>query len=448
MASPVQNSFGIHTIQVPGSVTLSSAPTAGNVIVALLGVNIDYPNLVIDSTKWKQFDGVGSWRFSEVAAGNFGARVHMVAVYRYIVSGDTAALPAFCTSGTTYWTHAIWEVSGLSGDWAADLLFSLGREETDANSLLPTFPAIANGSLALTSVATYNGTVNPSISGSWTLDFAGANASNYGGLGGASRTMNAGDVIDGQWTSHGLGGANPYSAVCLILTPSAPTRRYPRQHFSTQSDNSPSGAGTPTLHVPWTPVAGNLLVAVLFWNSTPDPTINTTDWSILDTLTHSGANFATVLGRYVQIGDTSPLPNLSSTAGTHHGIEIFEVEGVDGNFTDDVVSIKKGYQDNATPFITTSDTTTQVDALALLAYGERGSTGLPTADSSWGLGTPSENNAALGAVMGWAKFLSNIGDAVQATITPGVSSLQQGYIQILFGGSLVTFTPPPFLRVD
>lgn len=436
-ATPVQNSFGIHTIQVPGSVTLSSAPTAGNWIIAILGVNIDYPNIVIDTTKWKLFDAAGSWRFTEVAAGNFGARCHLFAVYRKVIAGDGAALPAFCTSGTTYWTHAIWEVSGLPSDWETALLFSFAREDQDIKKALPNLPTVAAGSLALTCVACYNGAANPTISGSWTLDFAGNNAANFGNLGAASRQISAaGTQLDGTWTPHEPGGGNPYAGICLVLTTAAPDYRYPRHSFSTQSDNSPTGAGKPTAHLPWDPVVGNLMLAYLFWNSTPDPTINTTDWTILDTLTHSSADFGILLGRYVQSGDTGHIPDLSSTVGTHHGIEIFEVESVSGTFAEDVISVKHGYQDNATPFVTTADTSARTNSLAMIGYGERGSTGNPSVDSAWAMGAGSENNGALGAVHGYCEIFPTAGSSVQATITPGASSLPQGYIQALFGGSL------------
>ena len=429
----VQNLFGINTIQVPGSKTLGSTPTVGNLIVAFLGVNITASSLVIDTTKWTMFEAIGKWDETTW---------HMVAVYRYVQGGDTSALPAFCTSGTTYWTHAIYEISGVTGTWATDLLFSCGREDVDIGKALPTFPSVANGSLALTSVACYNGNANPSISGSWTLDNASNNSANFGNLGSASRVIStSGTALDGTWTPNQRGGGNPFAGIVAMFTPSAPPTAYPRHQYTIE----PGTTSHPTtLTVPWTPVIGNLIVIYLLWGdgTVANPTIDPTNWTVFKTLVAT-TDYTIGIYRYVQSGDTATLPNICTAGSALYAPQVLEISGVTGTFGTDHISDKSGFQSNATPFTTTSDTTNAVNQFAVISYGEATSTGTQAVISSpWTNGTAQFNNSAWGTSVLFFQFYPSSGSTVQGTITPQVSTLPQGYIQSIFGApSSVTLTP-------
>lgn len=216
---PVQSTFAIRPNEVPGSITLPGVPTPGNVVIVMFGCNIDEPNLVVDTTKWKSFTGGGGWKCFNTPAGTFGARLYTRGVYRYVQPGDLAALPAICSGGSTYWAYACYEVSGVSGVWNNDLLFAFTREDIDSLIALPILPTIKAGSLALTCIASYNGTSNPTVGGSWTLDYSNNNAVNYGSIASASRQIAAaGTPLDGIWTNV---NSNPYGGLVLVLQPGA-----------------------------------------------------------------------------------------------------------------------------------------------------------------------------------------------------------------------------------
>src|SRR5579872_4806900 len=165
----VQHQHVIHGIGVPGGVTLGSTPTAGNLIVIYVGCNIASSSITLNTTDWQQI-GVST---NSIYTGGFANTQGTVQI-RYVQPGDTTSLPNMWTAGSTWWGHIVYEISGVSGDWEKDLLFCMTRAGDISGVALPGLPITGPG-LALTMAASYNGSINPSITGSWTLDETGAN---------------------------------------------------------------------------------------------------------------------------------------------------------------------------------------------------------------------------------------------------------------------------------
>jgi len=314
------------------------APTVGNLLIALIGCNIAAGSITIGSG-WTLFDEVQS-----------GGNVVMTALYRYAQSGDTTSLPAFWSAGTTWWTHEVWEVSGVSGTWDTDFLSSIPLPGAQSNAALPQFPIFIDG-LALTGTASYDGSTNPSITGSWTLDDTNNNRSNYGSAAGAHRVVTNGDTIDGTWTQ---GSSAPYGGILVLLTTAQPSGGvYPR-HVYTIGGNGTPGSTT----VPWTPQAGNLLLCYLYWDegARPAVTINTSYWTEwTSALLTTKAQYA--LYRYVQSGDTGALPSIATAGSDYYMVTFIELAGGSGSFGTDHASDKTGGQFSGDSLTTTADTT-------------------------------------------------------------------------------------------
>lgn len=419
--SIVQFSQGIHLSEIPGHVTLGLAPTPGNLLIAVLGVNEN--SYTPDG--WTQFDAV---KDDYILSGVF----NLVCLYHYVVGGDTAVLPAFMSAGTTYWTHSVYEVAGVSGTWDTDFVTGIQLPWTSSNAVQPTIKVQSNGSLALSFVASYNASVAPTLSGSWTLDAANVNHTNYGSAGMASRSMNAGDTIDGTWTQ---GSSTPFGGYMMILgTP--PVFPYVHRICSVEASNGTPGVFT----LPFTPRVGNLLLAFLNWSdgTVASPTIGVgwTEWE-----SASGGTGKQIIGlrRYVQGGNTATLPAFCSAGSTFNSIEIVEMGGVSGTWASDFISSKSGWQASGATLTTTSDTTTANNQTALCAYCNFDGNTLGAQSGFEGFVVNGYNFANYGSWTVAKKDYASSGSSVQGTMTATAASHGQAYIQAIFQGG----SPPP-----
>jgi len=268
----VQHNANYFSHGTPGSGTLGSTPTVGNLIIAFLAVNTT-ENAMTIGTGWTVFD-------KALDDGTNGTQV-LIGLYRYVQSGDTTTLPVFCSAGTTYSAYTVYEISGVSGTWSTDMLSSMSRFTTSTGSFSgPYSTTVANGSLALTGLGSYNASSNASIGGSWTTDENHNNSSNYGGFSSASQTgIASGTKVNAVWTVASSG--NPTGIIQLILTTAQPTTPYVRRARSF----SPGGGSTTPgqIKMGGTPIVGDLFIAFLNWShgNNAAPTIST-NWTQFD----------------------------------------------------------------------------------------------------------------------------------------------------------------------
>lgn len=195
----VQHTFKISNSGTPGSITLGSAPTVGNLIVVFVSWSeADRALPTINTTDWTQFIDVVS-----------GSNHPAWALYRYAQFGDTTALPVLATGGATaYWGATVYEISGVTGTFATDMeshagVVSAGSASTSTISSLAT---ASPNALVLSHGGQYNGGTNPSISGtgSWTTDETHNNNSNFGSVACAHQTIaGSGTAITATWNFTG-----------------------------------------------------------------------------------------------------------------------------------------------------------------------------------------------------------------------------------------------------
>jgi hypothetical protein len=151
----------------PGVITLDAAPTAGNLLVAFVVQNPTAGAFTLDTTKWTLIEATSS---------TYGKLV-----YRYVVGGDTAALPAFGTAGNTYWEAAVVEIQGVSGTFATDVKqHETGVQSGSSSVPIGAMTTDATNQLVLVWIGEYNNTTASTYPAGWTklsevLDF-----SNYG----------------------------------------------------------------------------------------------------------------------------------------------------------------------------------------------------------------------------------------------------------------------------
>lgn len=190
--SVVQHKSLIQTSSIPGVVTLTGAPTPGNLILAFIayGDNASVQPTV-DTTKWTQF----------ITATGTGSNIRGFAVYRYAQIGDVAALPAFCTAGSDYWAAAVYEVNSVTGTFGTDVILSEGAGQTGSAVVVTGNQLTVNANdLAIIAGGQYDGTTNPTISAPWVSDESANNAANFGSIVGGHRTVAAPATINGTLT--------------------------------------------------------------------------------------------------------------------------------------------------------------------------------------------------------------------------------------------------------
>lgn len=208
----VQHKSAIRPQEIPGSITLTSTPTAGNLLIVMLGCNIADASITINTSKWTLVPS------SKFTSGNTCGMM----LYRYVQGGDTSTLPALWTAGSTYWAYTVWEVSGVSGTFSNDTgnlsMTGHGTGGGTVTSLSPTNMSVAASSIILGGGAMYNGNADPTLSGSWTQDEVGHNNANYGSVVGGHDTGNTTESLTVTFTTN---SAPAYAAMLEIKVPAS-----------------------------------------------------------------------------------------------------------------------------------------------------------------------------------------------------------------------------------
>jgi hypothetical protein len=153
-----------------GALTLNAAPTPGNLLLGWISGSTD-PYSLIDTSKW-----------TVITHGGSGAG-YLVAVRRYVEAGDTAVLPPIMSSSGSFMAFEVIEVSGVSGDWAADFeQFDSKYDQTGSATLATnTITTVAQYALSLIGAFNYNAN-GSNITGAsgYAFDEQGNNFTNYG----------------------------------------------------------------------------------------------------------------------------------------------------------------------------------------------------------------------------------------------------------------------------
>lgn len=153
-----------------GAPTLPSNPTVGNILIAFLGTGSDpSANLAVGWTSFENGSGGATTRYGR-------------ALYRYVQVGDVAALPAIGSGGSFFWFAEVYEVSGVSGTFASDVVAHSGVYgqavspfNTGANS------TTGNNQLVLLGAGDYDATTtNMTNPATWTSDILTNNFTNFG----------------------------------------------------------------------------------------------------------------------------------------------------------------------------------------------------------------------------------------------------------------------------
>lgn len=209
----VQHKSAINGNTIPGAVTLTTTPTAGNLIVMFLHTNVLASLVTKNTTGWTEFENV------TVSSSQLGS-----GLYRYVQLGDTSTLPALWTAGSTYWAYDVYEISGVSGVFAAD---AIGHNQASAivnvtalSSPSPLVTTLPNA-LALLGAGQYNGNADPTLSVGWTRDEFGHNNSNYGSnVGGSQAVAASGTGVSATVTF--TTNSSPADLIVLVLQNTAP----------------------------------------------------------------------------------------------------------------------------------------------------------------------------------------------------------------------------------
>lgn len=207
----VQHQSAINGSNIPGSITLSSTPTAGNLIILFLHCNASRSSVTKNTTDWIEFED-----------SNNGTTDYGSGVYRYVQSGDTTTLPVLWTAGTTYWAYEIYEISGVTGVFANDVpLHNSTFSATNVTALSSpgTLTVTASGSIALVGAGQYDGATNPTIDAAWTRDEFGNNLSNFGSnVSGHQASLAPGTAITATVTF--TNNQSPSNLIMLVVQPS------------------------------------------------------------------------------------------------------------------------------------------------------------------------------------------------------------------------------------
>lgn len=228
----VQHKSAINGNTIPGAVTLAAPPTAGNLIVMFLHTNILAASVTKNLTGWTEFENVVS-STSQVGSG----------LYRYAQLGDTATLPALWTAGSTYWAYDVYEISGVSGVFAAD---ALGHNQATTPTPTTNVTSLTNANitttlpsaLALIGAGQYNGNADPTLSAGWTRDEFGHNNTNYGSDVGGSRAVATSGTAVGATVTFTTSSAPADSIMLVLQAPTAQVAHWDLIADAGASENS------------------------------------------------------------------------------------------------------------------------------------------------------------------------------------------------------------------
>lgn len=420
--APVQHKSAVLGSAIPGAVTLAGAPTAGNRIVAMIGVNTSESALTINSA--------GGWQLFHKAVKPDESNQAMIGLWRDVGVGESATLPAFCTAGTTYSAYVVWEISGVGPSWDDDVIgvYAVWDQSSATTIVLPDMVAPASGILALTAVARYNGSSNPSITSGWTLDESANNSSNFGSVAGAHQAFADGDAIGGTWTVTTT--SNPGGTILLLLGTTLPTRPFIRRGRALSGTSRPDAIklfGLPKL--------GSLMLAGVAWGNggSGAPTLNTGNWTNFVTALNGSSPQALGNFRYVAGGDTDVLPQLYSAGSAFFIATVVEVTGVSGVFADDVVSSAAARQALGVAMTTTPANTTDVDQLGIIFASNYDASTFLSVSVGWPIALAALDFSNYGAAAVAAQFYPLAGSAVTGTITETGSSNPAAWIQVIVG---------------
>ncbi len=143
--------------------------------------------------------------------------------------------------------------------------------------------------------------------------------------------------------------------------------------------------GSGSLDLDTAPTNGNLIVAQLA--SFSPGTLNSTDWTLLDTVDPASSVRSYLLYRYVGPGESRFLPVLVTSGGLIHsavGIELSGVSGVIANDIVDMASLDASAAGGAhSQAIAAGVTATADGQLALTFFMALNATDAPTMDGTW-----------------------------------------------------------------
>lgn len=185
------------------------------------------------------------------------------------------------------------------------------------------------------------------------------------------------------------------------------------------------------------PTPGNLLLfAVNTGNSTIPTTytFDTSKWFIIDVAINPIANdqVITLLGRYVQGGDTATMPAFCTAGSGFFSYDGFEVSGVTGTFaTDFLCSSTNQTRTSVSAISTFKQHAVANGSLGLVFYAKYNEGSAGTAPPGWTSDINTVNSGNYGSY-GCAHLAMNAGDSAQATFTAASSGSNTfGIVQII-----------------
>lgn len=200
-----------------------------------------------------------------------------------------------------------------------------------------------------------------------------------------------------------------------------------------QSKSSSASSGNGVLTLTTTPTVGNLIIECAGANNDPFAVLNTTSWTAI---AHGGSSpgFVTCAYRYVQPGDTTSLPNLTSSNIGFQSNEAIELSGVSGTIGTDLESTDAQYnQTTATVSLGTLTTAHNLD-LVLIAGFNYDASGNLSISAPWLPQELNNNFGNYGAWAFWQQTFASSGSSVMATMTPNTTSHPFGYIAMVLNG--------------
>lgn len=202
--------------------------------------------------------------------------------------------------------------------------------------------------------------------------------------------------------------------------------------------------------LPWTPKQGALLVCGLGWDrgSAANPTIGAS-WTEFKSQTGASTKQLICAYRYVQVGDTSTLPALVSSGSNFYSQMVCEITGVSGTFASDHVGNDySGHQASGASMTTTADTTTANNQLALTFFVNYNAGALPSISGTGWMAPGWVDSGGYGGWMVGLQSFPTSGSSVSATLTPGLTSDHQAYIQTLWSSGAAAAGLPNALLVS
>lgn len=428
----VQSTVGVSTGASAPSAIFGSAPTNGNLLIA---IGFTFATNPTANTGWTMLMGFGQTSLP-------GANGYQTIFYKYAGSSESTTQAPDSASTVSGWACSLWEISGVTGIISEDFAEAYSTKIAtypSTSGTVPSFSNVITNELILMGAAgnqgaasTYTNSDSPTLDGH-------SGAGTAGGGTQASYGWHYSESTSGNTITPTITCSNPGSIVTGVLGLSSdlPEVNYPKVVQAAVGTIAVSGTLSAVFNK--APTTGNLLLAIANLLESGGAPSADTGWTA-DTSTNNGTFYAATYYKYAGASE-STTQTVDSTTRTNANVVIYEISGVGGTWSNDHVAthIFASTDSSATTYSPSSFNTSKNNELVVAAC-MGGTSATPICYQTSDRGVPNVAMSAFGsgaqqASAGWHYLEATSGATIDPTYTSPSDAWFQGALVELINGA-------------